>query len=649
MRYRSVNEPVATARDFLSELSRDSQGQLAIWDLPDKHTEFFSPAEVGAATEYALGLTWERHNLYVVSNALRDGIEKGRGKASDVVEILAVRLDLDITGPGHKNNENLWPDEATALDWLTKALPPPTVLVLTGGGIQPWWFLDRPYPASDPSVSTLNKDFTAAAISAAPFAIDPTGSNEHAFRLPGTKNWKTAPSRLVEVKESDYSRRYTSEEIWAAIETLRPTATPSRPENGKRRSRHAGEPISDGVRNISLTSMAGSMRRIGFSENAINAALQVEDRSECEVPLGTEEVAGIAHSIGQYATPGRSVLETRRLGDVAGEPIEWLVRPLVPLGELTVVYGPPGSSKGYVLQHVISCTTRGKPLAEGIEACPKGSVLVFSAEESYSKVFKQRAVAARTRQDRVHLIDGVRIGEEQTQFTIEHLALIQHHLRVHGDTKLVVIDPVDAITPKTNTIANNRVRHDVMGPLQRLAEEFDVAVMLVMHPRKEFSTDALHQIAGSVAYAAAVRSALLIKKHKLDDGANTRLLLPVKTNLVPDDELIGLEYDIEDNRLQIRRIITDHAEIETLTKPHAPQRSKEEDNEAADWITQQLSEGPRPLKDLRIEAAAHGFSGRQFDRVLKSLEGDQRLRRAQEHVNGHRGAGPVMVHLRPTP
>jgi hypothetical protein len=154
---------------------------------------------------------------------------------------------------------------------------------------------------------------------------------------------------------------------------------------------------------------------------------------------------------------------------------------------------------------------------------------------------------------------------------------------------------------------------------------------------------------GLVAFGAAVRSVLLIKKRKLDDGTETRLLLPVKANLVPDDELIGVEYDIDDNRVQILRIITDHAEIETLTKPHEPQRSEGEDNEAADWIAQQIAGGPRLLTDLRLEATAHGFSGRQFDRALKSLEAAQRLHRAQEHVNGHRGAGPTTVYTLPTP
>jgi hypothetical protein len=66
-----------------------------------------------------------------------------------------------------------------------------------------------------------------------------------------------------------------------------------------------GEPISQGVRNSTLTSIAGSMRRRGMSEGAIFAALQIENERRCHPPLSEREVHTIARSVARYA-PGES-------------------------------------------------------------------------------------------------------------------------------------------------------------------------------------------------------------------------------------------------------------------------------------------------------------------------------------------------------
>jgi hypothetical protein len=60
------------------------------------------------------------------------------------------------------------------------------------------------------------------------------------------------------------------------------------------------EPIPEGRRNVTLTSLAGSMRRPGMSEEAILAALRVENATRCQPPLPDAEVQQIAASVGRY-------------------------------------------------------------------------------------------------------------------------------------------------------------------------------------------------------------------------------------------------------------------------------------------------------------------------------------------------------------
>ena len=58
--------------------------------------------------------------------------------------------------------------------------------------------------------------------------------------------------------------------------------------------------VREGRRNSALASLAGTMRRRGMAEPAIRAALLVENRLRCTPPLGEDEVAKIASSIGSY-------------------------------------------------------------------------------------------------------------------------------------------------------------------------------------------------------------------------------------------------------------------------------------------------------------------------------------------------------------
>ncbi len=61
-----------------------------------------------------------------------------------------------------------------------------------------------------------------------------------------------------------------------------------------------GRTIDDGERDTKLASLAGTMRERGFSEAAIFAALDIENRDRCNPPLGEAQIRKIARSIARY-------------------------------------------------------------------------------------------------------------------------------------------------------------------------------------------------------------------------------------------------------------------------------------------------------------------------------------------------------------
>lgn len=66
----------------------------------------------------------------------------------------------------------------------------------------------------------------------------------------------------------------------------------------------AGTPALEGERNAALASLAGTMRKRGMSQEAIESALLAENQSRCVPPLAEQEIRDIAKSVGRYAPVG---------------------------------------------------------------------------------------------------------------------------------------------------------------------------------------------------------------------------------------------------------------------------------------------------------------------------------------------------------
>ena len=127
-----------------------------------------------------------------------------------------------------------------------------------------------------------------------------------------------------------------------------------------------------GNRNAGLTAIAGSMRHFGMTEQAILAALTVENDTRCETPLPMSEVKQIAHSVSRY-TPEVDSAADAALGDDAAERLftarapeieqqydattlratEYVIDGFIGMG-LTILAGEPGGGKTSIVVPLIA-------------------------------------------------------------------------------------------------------------------------------------------------------------------------------------------------------------------------------------------------------------------------------------------------------
>jgi len=222
-----------------------------------------------------------------------------------------------------------------------------------------------------------------------------------------------------------------------------------------------------------------------------------------------------------------------RMSDVEPTQVEWTWRGRIPRGCVSLVVAKPGSGKSFTMIDIAAHVTTGRTWPDGAE-CEKGEVILFSAEDDPSKTIRPRLIAQRADSTKVHLVRGVvresEVGGHGERFpSLRDITPLENALVAYPDVALVVVDPVGSyLGGDTDAHRDNEVR-TLLNFVAKLAENYCVAVVLVVHRRKQSGADADALALGSVAFSGVARAVWHIFIDK-DDHAR-RFFLPGKMNL----------------------------------------------------------------------------------------------------------------------
>ena len=262
--------------------------------------------------------------------------------------------------------------------------------------------------------------------------------------------------------------------------------------------------IPEGERNATLTSLAGSMRRRGMSEQEILAALQVTNRERCKPPMTDEEVAGVARSVSRYQperkpTPTETptpngVFEMERLADVQERSIVFLDKPLWQADAFHLLVGRKGVGKGTLLADLAARVTRG-------ELGAKRNVVWIGSEDSSAIDIKPRVRAAVGDAERVWTV------KSWPQFPRD-LDVLTRSVEQTGDVGLVIIDPVANHVAGMNT--DSESIRDAIAPLNVLADELKTVVIGVRHLTEKQMKELRGAVLGSSAWYQTPRAVIAV-------------------------------------------------------------------------------------------------------------------------------------------
>ncbi|MSC73197.1 AAA family ATPase, partial [Faecalibacterium prausnitzii] len=295
-----------------------------------------------------------------------------------------------------------------------------------------------------------------------------------------------------------------------------------------------------------------------------------------------------------------------RMSDVELTPVDWLWKPYLPFGKLSVLQGNPGEGKTYFAMHLAAACTNGK-LLPNMERMEPFNVIYQTAEDGLGDTVKPRLIEAGADLDRVLVIDDSDVQLTLSDERIEK-AIIENNAR------LVIIDPIQAyLGADVDMNRANEVRPIFMR-LGQVAQRTGCAILLIGHLNKAAGMQSLQRGLGSIDIAAAVRSVMFIGKLKHDP--TMRILTHEKSSLAPPGASLAFSLGDEGGFRWVGEYDITADEMLSGIEPQRETKTQQ----AKDLICTLLAGGKQVLsEDIDKAALERGIPGRTVRDAKREL------------------------------
>src|SRR5262245_2667242 len=301
-------------------------------------------------------------------------------------------------------------------------------------------------------------------------------------------------------------------------------------------------------------------------------------------------------------------LTVRRLADVQAEKIEWLWKPYIAIGKITVIEGDPGLGKSWLTCAIATAIAAGKGLP-GTDPTEPTNTLICSAEDGLGDTIRPRLDAFGADVTRIYAVESPFILDE------EGILLLEEQIAIHKP-RLVIIDPLVAYFGSGVDLHRSNETREIMARMMLIARKFRCAILCVRHLAKGGASKAIYRGIGSIDITAAARSVLLVGADPNDP--NKRGIVQIKNNLEKFGPALG--YEIEDGKFYW----TGQSDLtaEAILSFSVGYEGKEEKNartEGEEFLEEVLASGPIPAKDVYLEASKAKISRKTLERAKSRL------------------------------
>lgn len=307
-----------------------------------------------------------------------------------------------------------------------------------------------------------------------------------------------------------------------------------------------------------------------------------------------------------------------RLADVERENVTWMWQGFLPHKKLVIVDGMPGVGKSTLTADIAAKVSTGATFPCGTENRARG-VLFLAVEDGVADTIRPRVEAAGGDVERVYAMSGVEIqGQESAPDLSKHIEIIRN-LVIEHDIGLIIIDPIMALLGANVDSYRDQDVRSITTPLARLAEELDVIVLVVRHPNKSISSNALMRGGGSMAFIGAARVGWVVGKDPSDESR--RILAIAKSNLamMADSLQFQLVTDEQFGCARIEWLGKSMVSADILySEPNQDERNQTD--EAMEWLQDFLGDSEIDSKVAKQKAGDAGISEKALRRAREKLD-----------------------------
>ena len=350
-----------------------------------------------------------------------------------------------------------------------------------------------------------------------------------------------------------------------------------------------------------------------------------------------DDLAKALYPAGKVAAPA-SASTLIDFTEIIAKPVKFLWRDRIALGKITALAGRPKIGKGLLYSRLIADLTNGR--IEGDLAGPNRAIIVTTEDEP-GDTLKPRLMAAGADLSKVSMFQ-MGSKEDPVPFRVPQDAEELRRRVEESGSLLVVIDPLMEFLDGKVDAHKSKDSRQAVAAVSEIAKATGCAVLTIFHLNKGVSTDPLLRHEGSAAFTQIVRSGLMLGFDPEDpDGedGDQRVLAVSSSNLAKLAPSLAYRIDgvmVDGDTGEPISTAAVQCIGESTTGSHELLGSREDEetrvdrDEATEFLLGELSDGPRPAKQLKASAKAIGVG----DWALKGAKKKLRVSSSKGGMDG---------------
>lgn len=326
-----------------------------------------------------------------------------------------------------------------------------------------------------------------------------------------------------------------------------------------------------------------------------------------------------------------SFLKFESMDEVTEEELDFVWRPYLARGEVTILEGDPGLGKSYLAMMIAGSIATGRRLISPYKGSPKtlGSVCYFDMENAAGSVTKPRLV-----QNGFEDFSG-RYHVVQQPFSIddeEAMDVIYEELE-HIKPSLVVFDTLNTYIGRADTHKASEVAQ-AFGIFTQIARDFKCAVLVLRHLTKGGGS-AMYRGQGSIAFAGTARVVISVGVDPED--TETRAMAITKMNFAKAPQ--ALTFRIEERPKGRSEFIwgefvnlSSQEIMDAAAEARAEGKQGQGIQDAMEFLEATITGAPHDVEKLYRMGEKRSISRKMIDRAAQKMN----LTKGKRKINGER-------------